>query len=47
MTDRARTVLAEQGADPSSVFVERFVPVSGAATEVPETNAAQLAGAES
>jgi NAD(P)H-flavin reductase/ferredoxin len=47
MTDRARTVLAEQGADPSSVFVERFVPVSGAEAEAPLTNAAQLAGAES
>jgi benzoate/toluate 1,2-dioxygenase reductase subunit len=45
MTDRARTVLAEQGADPSSVFVERFVPVSGAEVEAPVT--AQLAGAES
>jgi NAD(P)H-flavin reductase/ferredoxin len=43
MTDRARAIVAAQGADTSSIFVERFVAVEGAQLIAPTLSAKSFA----
>jgi NAD(P)H-flavin reductase/ferredoxin len=47
MTDRARAIVAAQGADPSSIFVERFVAVEGTQSIVSTPSAKRFSGGSS
>jgi NAD(P)H-flavin reductase len=47
MTDRARAIVAAQGADTSSILVERFVAVEGAQSIVPTPSAKRFSGRSS